>query len=199
LRPPLELLIPFNPIASNITSQLTEDRLNRKQQNTIKWTDEGLTDFIIDAHRHAICPDAAEKTNRMNSVKAHDYAGGVKDLTAEINRERSRIWNRKMADSHEQVVDLDAAGIDIPILQPPLIGYYYWTEPAIGAELSRMVNENTACFICRYPDRFLGWATVRGSASRCGKGNRGSQICRPKPESERVTMTSNVNGHGLDE
>jgi len=89
---------------------------------------------IIDAHWHVICPEAAEKAEGLDSVKAADYAGGVKDLTAEINRARAEVWNRKMADPAEQVSDLDDAGIDLAILQPPPIGYYYWTEPWIGVK-----------------------------------------------------------------
>jgi aminocarboxymuconate-semialdehyde decarboxylase len=130
-------------------------------------------------------------------VKAHDYTGGVKGFTAEINRERSRIWNRKMADPDEQVADLDAAGIDIAILQPPPVGYYYWTEPAIGAELSRMVNENTARFIRRYPDRFLGWATV--PLQDVEKAIEETKYAVLTLKLSGVTIASGVNGHGLDE
>lgn len=153
--------------------------------------------MVIDAHWHLSCQQAADQAAKVDQVKAGDYAGGVKDLTAAINRERGVIWNRKMCDPHEQVADLDAAGIDIAILQPPPIGYYYWTEPALGAELSRMVNENTAEFLGHYPERFMGWATVpmqdpeqAAAEARHAVKNLGLV---------GITLNSNINGLGLDE
>jgi aminocarboxymuconate-semialdehyde decarboxylase len=159
--------------------------------------ESGWLHLIIDAHWHLNCPEAAQKASQLNSVKASDYAGGVKDVTAEINLERAKIWNRKMADPHEQVKDLDDAGIDIAILQPPPIGYYYWTEPPIGAELSRMVNEATASFVQRYAERFLGWATVPLQDTELAIKEARYAIETLKLCG--VTITSNVNGVGLDD
>lgn len=152
---------------------------------------------VIDAHWHVICPQAAQKAAGLDSVKAADYAGGVKDVTAEINQARAQVWNRKMADPVEQVADLDEAGIDVAILQPPPIGYYYWTEPPIGAELAHMVNQHTADFIESQPQRFKGWATVPLQDTELAV----AELRRAVGELGLlgVTITGNVNGQGLDE
>ncbi len=153
--------------------------------------------MVIDPHWHVLCPRAAQKAGQLDPVKAGDYAGGVKDLTARINREKGAAWNRKMSDPQEQVADLDAAGIDLAILQPPPTGYYYWTEPALGAELARMINEHTAGFVRQHPDRFLGWATVpMQDAQRAAAEAR---FAIQELGMVGIAMTSNINGHGLDE
>jgi aminocarboxymuconate-semialdehyde decarboxylase len=37
---------------------------------------------------------------------------------------------------------------------------YYWTEPGMGAELARQVNERLAEIVAKWPDRFVGLGTV---------------------------------------
>lgn len=153
--------------------------------------------MILDAHWHLICPQAAEHCSKLDSVKADDYAGGVNELTARINKERGQVWQRKMSDPAEQIQDLDSAGIDVAILQPPPIGYYYWTEPSEGAQLAHMVNQNTAEFVAKHPDRFLGWATVPLQDPELAAKEARKAILDLKLSG--ITMTSNVNGQGLDD
>lgn len=153
--------------------------------------------MIFDAHWHLICPQAAQRCAELDPVKAGDYAGGVNEQTARINRERGLVWSRKMSDPEEQLRDMDEAGIDMAMLQPPPIGYYYWTEPEVGAELSRMVNQNTARFIGEHPERFLGWATVPLQDPWLAAAEARHAVRELKLSG--ITMTSNVNGRGLDE
>lgn len=153
--------------------------------------------MVFDAHWHLICPQAAARCAALDPVKAGDYACGVNEQTALINKQRGVVWSRKMCDPDEQLRDMEKAGIDIAMLQPPPIGYYYWTEPKVGAELSRMVNENTAGFIAKYPDSFLGWATVPLQDSELAAAEARFAVRELKLSG--ITMTSNVNGHGLDD
>ena len=153
--------------------------------------------MILDAHWHLICPRAAEYCAKIDPVKANDYAGGVSTLSARINQERGRVWSRKMSDAEEQIVDLENSGIDMAMLQPPPIGYYYWTKPRDGAQLARMVNENTAEFVAKHPDRFLGWATVPLQDPELAAAEAGHAVRKLKLSG--ITMTSNVNGRGLDD
>ena len=65
-----------------------------------------------------------------------------------------------MSDLDENLSDLHAAGLDMGILQPTQTMFFYWAEPSAASELSRMVNESTAREVRRYPDKFVGLATV---------------------------------------
>lgn len=54
---------------------------------------------------------------------------------------------------------LDAAGIAVQALSlaPPMV---HWAPPDLGAELARAYNDGIAAICRRYPDRFVGLATL---------------------------------------
>jgi len=55
---------------------------------------------------------------------------------------------------------MDRMGIDIQAVSPAPNQTYYWTEPGLGAEVSRMVNDRLAEIVATWPDRFVGLGTV---------------------------------------
>src|SRR6185436_16826934 len=50
--------------------------------------------------------------------------------------------------------------IDIQAVSPAPNQTYYWTEPGMGQELSRGVNEGIARVVADHPDRFVGLGTA---------------------------------------
>jgi len=56
--------------------------------------------------------------------------------------------------------DMDRMGIDIQAVSPAPNQTYYWTEPGMGAELARLVNERIARIVAQWPERFVGLGTV---------------------------------------
>lgn len=134
---------------------------------------------------------------RLDSIKATDYLDGAHEASAEINLKRAPQWNRKMTDIEEHLKDMKSTGIDIGILWPPPVGFYYWAEPLAGAELARLINENTSKMVSKKPEHFLGLATVplQDSLLAIQELNYAIKILRL----HGVAITSNVNGRGLDE
>ena len=55
---------------------------------------------------------------------------------------------------------MDRMGIDIQAVSPAPHQTYYWTEPGVGQELARMVNERLAEIVAKWPDRFVALGTV---------------------------------------
>jgi aminocarboxymuconate-semialdehyde decarboxylase len=51
-------------------------------------------------------------------------------------------------------------GIDVQAVCPAPHQTYYWTEPGMGAELARSVNERIARIVAQWPERFVGMGTV---------------------------------------
>lgn len=155
-----------------------------------------MTCRIIDGHRHLMCPDAHSSANQMDPVKASSLAG-ISDASVMVNMEKAPTWVRKMTEFDEHISDLVDAGIDMGVIWPPPLGYYYWAEPSAGAGLARTVNEYTASIIRSHKDKLLGLAVVplqdgelaaKELAHAVGKlGLCGVAIC------------SNVNGRNLDE
>lgn len=152
---------------------------------------------VIDGHRHILCLEAQQIAIRLDSTKATDYLDGAHEASTEINLKKAPQWNRKMTDLEEHFKDMEASDIDIGILWPPPVGFYYWAEPLAGAELARLINENTSKMVSKKPGHFLGLATVplQDSFLAIQELNHAIKILRL----HGVAIASNVNGHGLDE
>ena len=152
---------------------------------------------MIDGHRHILCEEAQKMAIRLDPIKATDYLDGAHEASAEINRRNAPAWNRKMTDLEEHVADMVGSGIDMGVLWPPPVGFYYWAEPLAGAELARLINENMSRIISEKPDRFLGLAAVPLQNTDLAVRELIHAIRHLGLHG--VVIASNVNGQGLDE
>lgn len=134
---------------------------------------------------------------RLDSTKATDYLDGAHKASMKINLKKAPQWNRKMTDLEEHFKDMETSGIDIGILWPPPVGFYYWAEPLAGAELARLINENTSKMVSKNPGHFWGLATVPLQDTLLAIQELNHAIKKLKLHG--VAIASNVNGHGLDE
>jgi len=152
----------------------------------------------IDGHRHVVLLEAIAVASKLDPAKSrHIYPSGLAKRSEEINLLRNRDWDRKMSDSEENVSDLNAAGMDMGVLQPTQTLFFYWAEPSAASELSRMVNEFTAKEVRRHPDKWIGLATVPLQDADLAVRELSYAI---KDLGLRGVVTgSNVNGRGFDE
>jgi aminocarboxymuconate-semialdehyde decarboxylase len=152
----------------------------------------------IDGHRHSVMPEAIAAASKMNPVKSsHIYPSGLDERSEQVNREKGKEWDRKMSDLGENLSDLNAAGMDMAVLQPTQTMFFYWAEPSAAAELARMVNEHTAKEVRRYGDKFVGLATVPLQDADLAVRELSYGV---KELGLRGVVTgSNVNGRGFDE
>jgi len=66
----------------------------------------------------------------------------------------------KLSSIEVRLEDMDRMGIDIQAISPAPNQCYYWTEPELGIELSRMVNDRLAEIVASWPERFVALGTV---------------------------------------
>ncbi|HET9103913.1 MAG TPA: amidohydrolase family protein [Solirubrobacteraceae bacterium] len=59
-----------------------------------------------------------------------------------------------------QIPEMDAAGVDINVLQPSPMIFSYHLEAPVNREFSRAFNDETAAHIAEHPDRFWGSAQL---------------------------------------
>ena len=152
----------------------------------------------IDGHRHSVMPEAIATASKMNPVKSsHIYPSGLDERSEQVNREKGKEWDRKMSDLDENLSDLNAAGMDMAVLQPTQTMFFYWAEPSAAAELARMVNEHTAKEVRKYGGKFVGLATVPLQDTDLAVRELSYGV---KELGLRGVVTgSNVNGRGFDE
>ena len=152
----------------------------------------------IDGHRHTVLKEAIAAASKVNPIKStHLYPSGLDARSEEVNRSKGGVWDRKMGDLAENLADLNAAGMDMGVLQPTQTMFFYWAEAAAAAELARMVNEFTASEVGKRPGQWVGLATLPLQDTELAVRELTHAV--KDLGLKGVAMGSNVNGRGFDE
>jgi aminocarboxymuconate-semialdehyde decarboxylase len=114
----------------------------------------------VDIHCHYLNPEAAARVAPLNPAQHEMQAKFANALTRETNKKQHQERAPKLSNIEVRLKDMDRMGIDIQAVSPAPNQTYYWTEPGMGAELARMVNERIAEIVAKWPDRFVGLGTV---------------------------------------
>jgi len=114
----------------------------------------------IDIHCHYLNRDAAAKLAHLNPAQYEPSVKFASALTREVNVKQMQDRAAKLSTIEVRLEDMDRMGIDIQAVSPAPQQTYYWTEPGLGAEVSRMVNDRLAEIVAKWPDRFVGLGTV---------------------------------------
>src|SRR5712691_9456789 len=114
----------------------------------------------VDIHCHYLNRDAAAKVAHLNPAQHEPSVKFASALTREVNVKQMQDRAAKLSTIEVRLEDMDRMGIDIQAVSPAPQQTYYWTEPGLGAEVSRMVNDRLAEIVAKWPDRFVGLGTV---------------------------------------
>jgi aminocarboxymuconate-semialdehyde decarboxylase len=114
----------------------------------------------VDIHCHYLNPDAAAKVAPLNPAQHEMQVKFANALTRETNKKQHQERAAKLSSIEVRLKDMDRMGIDVQAVSPAPQQTYYWTDPGMGAELARMVNERLAEIVAKWPDRFVGLGTV---------------------------------------
>jgi aminocarboxymuconate-semialdehyde decarboxylase len=114
----------------------------------------------VDIHCHYLNADAAAKVAPLNPAEHEAQVKFANTLTREVNVKQHSERAAKLSDIEVRLKDMDRMGIDIQAVSPSPNQTYYWTEPGLGSELARMVNERIAEICGKWPGRFVGLGTV---------------------------------------
>ena len=114
----------------------------------------------IDIHCHYLNPDAAAKVAPLNPAAHEMQIKFANAITRETNKKQVAERAPKLSNIEVRLKDMDRQGIDIQAVSPAPQQTYYWTEPQMGAELARQVNERLAEIVAKWPERFVGLGTV---------------------------------------
>ena len=150
---------------------------------------------VVDLHCHYLNPAVNQKTAHLNPAQYDPTTVFADAITRATNVKQMATRAPKLTGVTQRLKDMDRMGVDIQAVCPAPYHFFYWTEPAYGAELAREVNEGIAKVVADTPDRFVGMGSVPlqnaelaiAELNHCVKnlGMRGIEIC------------TNVNGKNL--
>lgn len=113
----------------------------------------------VDIHCHYLNAEVAARVGQ--APPEADYLFKFSNAqTREVNARQGRDRGPKLTDIELRLKDMDKMGIDVQAVSPAPHQTYYWTDPGIGQELARAVNERLAEIGAQHPDRFVPMGTV---------------------------------------
>jgi aminocarboxymuconate-semialdehyde decarboxylase len=115
---------------------------------------------VVDLHCHYLNPAVNAKTAHLNAAQHDPTAVFANALTRETNVKQMATRAPKLTGVKERLRDMDRMGVDIQAVCPAPYHFFYFTEPDLGAQLAREVNEGIAQVVADTPDRFVGLGSV---------------------------------------
>jgi aminocarboxymuconate-semialdehyde decarboxylase len=92
---------------------------------------------------------------------------------------------------------MDAMGIDVQIVSPGPMQYFYWLDPERGREASRMVNDDITEITARHPERLAPMGTVPLQHPEFAVAEL--ERCVKRLGMRAIEINTNVNGTELAE
>jgi len=149
----------------------------------------------VDIHCHYLNTEAAAKVAPLNPAQHDAAVKFASALTREVNVRQHKDRAAKLSDIEVRLKDMDRMGIDVQAVSPSPNQTYYWTEPGLGAQLARMVNERIAGIVGKWPERFVGLGTV--PLQDAGLAVAELEYCVKKLGMRGVEINGSVDGREL--
>ena len=128
-----------------------------------KWPDtkgagRGL---VVDVHAHFA-------SRRADAIGLPHRTAPDEPTLAAISGESRRRWERHIASIDERIhgeldvrlQEMDAMGVDVQIISPTALQYFYYLEPELGRQTSQMINDDLIELTAKMPDRLVPMGTV---------------------------------------
>ena len=135
-------------------------RASPKQHGRAVVRDRKGRSLRVDIHCHYLNKDAAAKMAPLNPAQYEPQIKFANALTREVNVKQIQERGPKLSTIELRLKDMDRMGVDIQAVSPAPQQTYYWAEPGLALEASRMINDRLAEIAARWPDRFVGLGTV---------------------------------------
>jgi len=95
----------------------------------------------------------------------------------------------------QRLIDMDRLGVDVQAISPSPGQYFYFTEPGLGRDLARTINDGIAAAAASHPDRLVGMGTVPLQNTELAIAEM--KRCVGELGMRGIEISSNVNGRDL--
>lgn len=113
----------------------------------------------IDVHSHVVPRELLDALTRDPERYQMRYVSEGQRHLAREGGEKQPVFD-EFYDPAAKVAGMDRKGLDISMLSPAPIVYFYWLNADLGLEASRIINDGIARMAAAYPDRLLGMGNL---------------------------------------
>jgi aminocarboxymuconate-semialdehyde decarboxylase len=114
----------------------------------------------VDIHCHYLNPEVAAKLAPLGPTQHDPLFQFSNAATREVNARQVKERGPKLTSIETRLADMDRMGIDIQAISPAPNQLVYWSDPGLGIEIARTVNDRLAAIVAEWPERFVGLGTV---------------------------------------
>jgi aminocarboxymuconate-semialdehyde decarboxylase len=114
----------------------------------------------VDIHCHYLNPDVATKLAPLDPRQHDPLFCFSNAATREVNAKQVQERGPQLTSIERRLKDMDRMGIDIQAISPAPNQLVYWSEPDLGRDIARQVNDRLAEIVGQWPDRFVALGTV---------------------------------------
>jgi len=120
----------------------------------------GRRPLTVDIHCHIATPECQPLVRELFTPDKDPFTRFATAETQEINQRMFASVAPKLTSPEERLKDMDAMGIDIQVISPSPMQYYYWTDGELGLQLAQLQNNRVAEIVQTHPTRFVGMGTI---------------------------------------
>ncbi|MGZ5384078.1 MAG: amidohydrolase family protein [Acidimicrobiia bacterium] len=150
---------------------------------------------VVDIHAHRECGPAAEMMRPEAERVGRVGLSYGSELTKEVNRQQLIDLRPKMESVEERLADMDRMGVEVQAVSIAPYQMYYWAEPEIGSEVTRLINDELAETVAKDPERMIGLGTV--PLQETGAAIAELERCIGELGFRGLEVGTNVNGEDL--
>lgn len=126
----------------------------------------GTTTVAIDMHAHVFSPSA--KALMDERYEAADILTPTRDpymffahpASREVDQQAIPALVPKMIGLEPRAADMDATRVDMQVVSPVPIQFFYWTDPEFGNRLAMAQNDDASALVKGDPGRFAAMGTL---------------------------------------
>jgi len=162
------------------------------------------TDTVaIDMHCHAFSPSAKAllderyEANEIFTPIRDPYMFYAHSASRDVDSKRIPDLVPKMIDLKPRVKDMDKTHVDVQVVSPVPIQFYYWTDPDFGTRLAQAQNDDISALVKDNTSRFaaMGALPMQDSVASVAEMRR----CVKDLDIRAFIISSNINGVELSD
>ena len=171
-----------------------EKASSRTASHTVRAA-KGRRSLTVDIHCHVYTPAAEEMASGVATANVDPLMRFANEITREVNRRQAAEIRDKITRIEPRLAEMDQMGIDVQALSVAPPQYFYWTEPELGRDLTRVINDNIASIVAEHPDRFVGLGHLPMQQPEFAVAEL--ERCATELDMRGVELCTNVNGKEL--